>query len=108
MPKKITKHYFFGGAHTVLIYTERDMAKALGISVASLKAGIERGVYSYHAHPAATRQGYQFNQSCYDSNVRASECVQQKRHKFEFDHWYDERLRKAVHKCLHCGREKYD
>jgi len=71
MPDKVTQKYHFGGWQEVLIYSEQEMADALGISRNELRRAIADGLLSYHAHPKSNAlREYQFNQISYDNNLR--------------------------------------
>ena len=109
MPELITQNYYFGGWTEVLVYSEQDMADALGITVKELLDALKNGKLSCHAFPQsnALRQ-YQFNQSSFDDNILCWNCLKNGGHHFEFDHWYDHRINKATYKCTDCPREKYD
>ncbi len=69
MPKYITRNYRLFGLATVKIYSQAEMATALGLTVLQLIAAIEQGRLCYHSHPLATGKEYEFNQIAYDRNV---------------------------------------
>jgi len=70
MPKYITRNYRLFGLATVKIYSQAEMATALGLTVLQLIAAVEQGRLCYHAHPLATGSEYEFNQIAYDDNIK--------------------------------------
>ena len=110
MPEIITQKYFFGGWKSVVIYSEQEMADALGLTHAGLHTAIEAGKLCYHAHPSSNAlREYQFNQGAYNDNLDRWSCLRKYgAHQFEFDHYYDKRLGKAVYKCRFCPAERFD
>ena len=107
MPDKITQHYVFTGWSTVTIYSEAEMAQALGVSRAELRSAITSGELCYHAHPTSNAlREYQFNESAYRSNVARWQCLQSGGHR-----WQPKNNYKPGHThwiCLKCWAEKYD
>jgi len=109
MPQKITQNYELSGWRTVLIFSEQEMADVLRLSRAELRQAITAGHLCYHAHPSSNAlREYQFTPDAYDRNVKMWSCIQRGGHHFEFHHYYDERLEKAVYRCRQCPAEKYD
>lgn len=108
MPIIIKQNYFFTGPIVVNIYTEQEMADALGVSRDDLRAAIGRGQLSYHAHPLATGGEYQFLRQSYVDNQAKWKCLQDGGHHFEFDHYYDKKAGLVAWKCRDCPAEKYD
>ena len=100
MPQKVTRNYYFGGRAEVLIYSEAEMAAALGISRKELVGHIAAGRLCYHAHPSSgvtIDGGYDFNPSAYRTNIARWKCLQSGGHRYD-----------AAGKCAGCGAEKYD
>lgn len=110
MPKIVTRDYVLTGPAIVLIYSESEMAQALGIERGELREAIGRGDLCYHLSPMANTQdeGYEFNPGAYQKNIAMWNCLQSGGHFMEFDHYYDERLGKAVYKCSNCPKERFD
>lgn len=73
MPEWVTQHYRLSGSCSQYIWSEQEMAEALEISVEELVTAIGRGEYGYHAHPLATKGGYEFNDIAYNSNLKRKE-----------------------------------
>lgn len=84
MPTETTINYAFGGPATLDIYSEEEMATAIGMTVADLRATLDedfygpmpepdRLIYSYHGHPLAnggrTEGTFLFNRECYQDNL---------------------------------------
>lgn len=84
MPTETTINYAFGGPATLDIYSEQEMADAIGMTVADLRATLDedfygpmpepdRLIYSYHGHPLAnggrTEGTFLFNRECYQDNL---------------------------------------
>ena len=107
MPKVIKQNYALTGPARVLIYSEQEMAVALGMSVAELHKAIKECRFCYHGRPETTGAGYDFNQGAYERNVAWRACETSGGHKYALDGHYDERLGKRKWICR-CGREKYD
>ena len=70
MPEDKLKFYRLIGWARVKIYSQAEMATALGLTVLQLIAAVEQGRLCYHAHPLATRSEYEFNQIAYDDNIK--------------------------------------
>jgi hypothetical protein len=118
MPEKITQNYVFGGWATQLIWSEQEMADALGISVRELRARLDWTEYgdgnhyediglSFHAHPFsnAPRQ-FQFHEQSYLENIKVWSCVEERGHFFEDNPKYDY-LPKGAVTCTNCGYTRY-
>lgn len=81
MPKEMTISYVMSGLVTQDIYSEKEMADALDISVQELRAALdpseygprkERLGYSYHIHPRANggvNSEFLFNRTSYTRNI---------------------------------------
>lgn len=109
MPQKVTQKYELTGWATVTIYTEREMADALGITTTKLRELLPQGKFTYSAHPLATHnKEYEFTQACYDENVQRWACLRSGGHHFVFDKYLDDTRRKAKYKCQTCPATKYD
>lgn len=112
MPERIVQQYHFGGWAEVLIYSEQEMADALGIGRKQLRDALEgraRLGLRYHAHPSSgALNEYQFTQEVYDYNKQVFTCAITAGHKFDLDHFYDELKSLAVYKCRNCPAERID
>lgn len=109
MPHVITQFYRLTGYESVLIYSEQEMADALGVSRSHLRSAISKGYLLYHAHPNSNAlKEYQFTAKTYEENQQRFACIQGGGHFFEFDHYYDELLKKACYRCRNCPAERYD
>jgi hypothetical protein len=111
MPKLVTrKYYFVDKPQKVLVYSQKEMADALGVTEAELVAALTKGIgLQYHAHPNSGTEdgGYEFIKECFDHNIQVWACVQNGGHHFVFDHYYDEDSRKANYKCTNCPAERF-
>lgn len=110
MPDEVTQKYFFGGFKKVKVYTEQEMAVAMGMSKSQLRPVIESGIFgiSYHGNPLNTyNREYTFLEGTYLDNIKKWECVQSGGHFLVFDSYYDERLKKRKLTCP-CGYDKYE
>jgi len=75
MPKERTRHYKLVGLATVLVYSQAEMAEALKLTETRLIGELGRGIgLSYHAHPDATGNGYEFNEESYQDNIKVWDC----------------------------------
>lgn len=109
MPQLITQKYELTGWAQVFIYSEQEMADALHLNRNELRQAIRRGLLCYHAHPLSNAmREYQFMKNSFDENIAMWTCIQNGGHHFEFDHYYDEWLGKAMYRCRTCLAEKYD
>jgi hypothetical protein len=110
MPFLQSANYYFGGWSTQLIYTEEEMAEACGFTHEQFMEHLLRGQWglSFHAHPLATGDQYQFNQITYDHNIRIARCIKRGGHRYEVSGlpmWENDYV---VRTCRDCGHERYD
>ena len=113
MPEERTQYYQLTGWATITAYSEEEMAQALSMTIEELRKTLQgkhnQAGLSYHAHPNSNpERQYIFNERSYAENIAKWQCVQAGGHWFEFDHYYDERQRKACYKCTHCPATRYD
>ena len=102
---RLPQEYKLTGRKTGLIYSEQEMADALGLTQAQLRHELVSGNLSYHAHPSAIEnREYQFLSDTYESNLKEWECIQSGGHYYSWS-WYAE-YRKLI--CTDCGKERYD
>lgn len=118
MPEQVTQKYHFGGWQTVTLWSEEEMAKALGISVTELRARLDPheygkpGLYepvglSFHEHPFANAQRkFYFRQESFLENIKRWSCVKEGGHFFEPDLKYSY-LPKGAETCSNCGYTRY-
>jgi len=112
MPEIVTQHYAFSGWHTQLIWSEQEMADALGLTRAELRRALYDGRLVYHAHPTSNAlYEYQFHEQAYVENLARWLCLQTGGHRWRWDHYYtlpDEAQQKSCWRCATCPAEKYD
>ena len=109
MPNIISQFYKFTGWTNVEIYSQQEMADVLNLSLTELYHALEHGHLAYHAHPLSNNLNeYQFTPKIYQENQQRWACIQSGGHHFEFDHYYDNHLKKAVYKCQTCPADRYD
>lgn len=107
MPEMKYRDYVLTGPATVLIYSQAEMATALGLTETRLIGALGQGVgLSYHAHPRATGGGYEFNEISYQSNVKVWSCYRDGGHVFRPDEKYDY-LPAGAETCRDCGYTRY-
>ena len=103
----INMFYKLTGWATVEVYTENQMAEALGISVKQLCKELQAGYgLCYHAHPAATNNGYLFTESAYQANLSVFACKQSGGHDYQAEFYYDY-LPNGALKCAKCKHIKF-
>ncbi len=104
MPEIVTQHYALTGWAAVTLYSEQEMADALGLTRSELRAQIERGIgLAFHGNPRNTHnRQYTFLPDIYEQNIRVWECVQSGGHYYEQIDTDPLTLR-----CSLCGRRAY-
>lgn len=70
MPEMKCRNYALAGPANVKIYSQAEMAAALGLTETRLIGALGQGIgLCYHAAPEATGGGYEFNESAYLKNL---------------------------------------
>ncbi len=70
MPEMKRRNYQLTGPATVIIYSQAEMAAALGLTETRLVGALGEGIgLCYHAAPEATGGGYEFNELAYLKNL---------------------------------------
>jgi hypothetical protein len=109
MPEKLVKNYAFSGPTEVMIYSQAEMAQALGVSERRLVEILIKGEAGlcYHAHPLATGGDYEFNKSSYVKNTKVWACLLTNgAHDYKPDPKYDY-LPGITLTCDKCGHIAY-
>jgi hypothetical protein len=107
MPKVVSRNYVLSGPAKVKFYSQSEMATAMGISESELVEVSGQGVgIGYHAHPLATKAGYEFNEGVYSRNVRVWACLKSGGHRMRPDSTYNH-LPNSAETCQVCGHTHY-
>jgi len=100
-------NYYLGGPTLTAVYTEVDMAAALGITESELVTALNSGIgLSYHAHPSATGEGYWFKEESYQNNQKVWTCHTSGGHQFDPDPKYSY-LPNGAKTCAKCGHIEF-
>ncbi len=108
MPEMKFRDYALAGPATVKIYSQVEMAQALGLTETRLVGALEEGGNGlcYHAHPMATGVGYEFNEWAYQDNIKVWTCYRNGGHDMRPDPDYNY-LPEGVSKCATCGHKVF-
>lgn len=107
MPRMVYRNYELTGPAVVKIYSQSEMAQALGLTETRLIGALGQGIgLCYHAHPDATGGEYEFNEEAYDKNVRVWTCYRGGGHDYRPDPEYDY-LPNGASTCAKCGHTNY-
>lgn len=108
MPEEVLLDYKLSGRQTVTVYSEAEMADALGLTCVQLRHELSSGNLVYHAHPSATdNREYEFSAESYNTNLVLWACLCGGGHYYEFDGYLDYTQSKTVYDCTNCGHRKY-
>lgn len=110
MPREEIRDYLFTGPSRVVLYSEQEMAGEMAMTVEELRTALggSRNRFSFHFFDKEIGE-YIFNQSSFEDNILKRSCIMDHGdHDFQFDHYYDKRLKKACYKCSRCPAEKWD
>lgn len=105
MPELVTQYYKLGGWQQVLLYSEAEMAAALGLTPAELRQAITAGRFIYSQHPNSnpSRQ-YYFSGGDFVKNLAWLVCELTA----GIDDPVDDCPGLAQPRCPWCGRERYE
>jgi len=85
---------------------QNEMAERLGLSVEELLALIPQGIPA-HAHPSSHYGEYRFHESGVEQVRAIVNCLTGGGHEWQFDHYYDTRLKLPVMVCKNCGLDSF-
>jgi hypothetical protein len=107
MPEMKFRDYKLSGPAIVKIYSQAEMAEALGLSETRLIGALKMGIgLCYHAAPEATGAGYEFNERAYQENIKVWNCYRDGGHCYQRDSKY-EYLPNGASTCAHCGDTRF-
>jgi hypothetical protein len=113
MPQKVTQNYRLTGWATVTLYSESEMAEALGLTREEFRRAMEDGTsgragIAYHGNPLNTyNREYTFLEKIYFENIKKWECFTHGGHHLEFAGYYDKHASLCKWTCR-CGYTKFD
>lgn len=107
MPEKKHRNYKLTGPAAVKIYSQAEMAAAVGLTETRLIGVLGQGIgLCWHAHPDVTGGGYEFNERAYRNNVKVWACHRNGGHQMKADPTYDY-LPQGADTCQRCGHTKF-
>ena len=108
MPRLRLVNYRLTGPTSSRIYSQKEMATALGVPEHQIDSLLGLGVgLGYHAHPDATGgEGYWFKEKSYKRNIKVWRCYQKSGHTMRPDSKYNYLPMGAV-TCSGCGWTKF-
>ncbi len=107
MPEVKYRNYRLAGPARVKIYSQHEMATALNLTETRLIGALGQGIgLCYHAHPDATGEGYWFNKTAYQANIKVWICYRDGGHQMKSNAKYNY-LPRGADTCQRCGHTNF-